>query len=1044
MKVKKILKRTLFFFIGLILLIVIAAVAIPYFFKDEIVQAVKTQVNENINAEVDFDNNISLSLLRSFPDFSLGIKDLTVMGKGEFEGLRLAKIGQLNLKLDLMSVIKSDRPVAIESVRIDDANIYVKVTADGKANYDLSLPPDPKAKQSTSSGSSEFDIRLSDYGITNSDIVYDDDLTSTYLEVLNLNHTGKGNFNNDIYDLGTRTSADALTVSSMGVSYINKSELEADITLNIDNKKSKYTFKDNALRLNALKLDLDGWLEMPDENMKMDLKFKAPSTDFKHLLSMIPSAYTKDFDQVKASGKMALNGSVKGTLSDKSLPAFKANLSVDNGKFKYPDLPMGIEDIQTKIKVNSPSSDLDKMMVDVPKFHMKLGKNPFDAVFNLTRPISDPNVKAKVNGKIDLADLAKAFPMEGVKKLNGLLDANLDINTRMSYVENEQYDKVDMKGDFKISNMNYVAEGTPKVHLKNMAMAFSPKHVNLSSFDAKLGRSDIKASGTLDNILAYFSPELTMRGKLKVNSFLFDANEWMSETSADDPTADYNPSNTTTSTETEVFDRFNFDLDAKFTKIIYEDYELINTTAKGNFTPEKVVLSNMSTRLGKSDIQLSGELDNVFDYLLENETITGKIKLKSNRIDLNELLASEETTTTTKSTSSSETTASSGAVAVPDNMDVLVTASIDELLYDDLVFRKMNSQVAVKDERAAINNFTANGFGGQFDLKGFYDSKDISKPAFNLEYDLDRMNVKKIFTDLASVKQLAPVMEFIEGMFNTRLALKGNLTPDMGIDYTSLTGGGSLETIDAVINNFKPLANIGEKLKVKSFKRVELTDTKNLFDIKDGMFQLKPADYTMNKMDVNISGSHGLVNQAMDYLLKFNVPKEILAQGALGNVANQGLSFFNGQAGKLGINIADGDRIKFNVRVTGDMKNPKIKIDLIGTDKESLKEEIVDKVKDVAKDKADEKATEIIKNQTGLEGENVKDIANEAKDKAIDAGKEKVDEVLGGVKDKVGEEVGGKVEEVFGEKAKDKVDALKDKIKLPFGKKNKKKNGGNE
>jgi hypothetical protein len=57
----------------LIILFVGALVAIPYFFKDEILTTVKTEINKSVNAKVDF-ADVDISLLRSFPDLSLRLE----------------------------------------------------------------------------------------------------------------------------------------------------------------------------------------------------------------------------------------------------------------------------------------------------------------------------------------------------------------------------------------------------------------------------------------------------------------------------------------------------------------------------------------------------------------------------------------------------------------------------------------------------------------------------------------------------------------------------------------------------------------------------------------------------------------------------------------------------------------------------------------------------------------------------------------------------------------------------------------------------------
>jgi hypothetical protein len=103
----------------------------------------------------------------------------------------------------------------------------------------------------------------------------------------------------------------------------------------------------------------------------MDLKFDSPQTDFKAILSMIPAAYTSDFSSVKASGKMGLDGTVKGIYNSSKMPALDINLSVANGSFQYPDLPLGMTNINVSSNVKSPNANFDNMVVSVSKFHVE-------------------------------------------------------------------------------------------------------------------------------------------------------------------------------------------------------------------------------------------------------------------------------------------------------------------------------------------------------------------------------------------------------------------------------------------------------------------------------------------------------------------------------------------------------------------------------------------------------------------------------------------------------------------------------------------------
>ena len=90
--IKKILK-----YFGFTLLLLIALIILlPIIFKGKIVDLVKEEANNNLNAKVDF-GDFGLSLITTFPNFEFSIDDVKVDGVDQFEGTQLASIGNLTL-----------------------------------------------------------------------------------------------------------------------------------------------------------------------------------------------------------------------------------------------------------------------------------------------------------------------------------------------------------------------------------------------------------------------------------------------------------------------------------------------------------------------------------------------------------------------------------------------------------------------------------------------------------------------------------------------------------------------------------------------------------------------------------------------------------------------------------------------------------------------------------------------------------------------------------------------------------------------------------
>lgn len=56
------------------------------------------------------------------------------------------------------------------------------------------------------------------------------------MELKNVNHSGKGDFTQDLFTLNTQSNIEKLTVKYGGIPYLNQIALAADLPLDIDMK----------------------------------------------------------------------------------------------------------------------------------------------------------------------------------------------------------------------------------------------------------------------------------------------------------------------------------------------------------------------------------------------------------------------------------------------------------------------------------------------------------------------------------------------------------------------------------------------------------------------------------------------------------------------------------------------------------------------------------------------------------------------------------------------------------------------------------------
>lgn len=587
--------------VGVILVVIIVAmIAIPFLFKNKIKEAVLKSANEQLNAQVDI-KDFGLNLFSNFPNATLSLDNATIIGIGDFAKDTLLQAQSASVTIDLMSLFGSN--YNISKINLDKASVYAKILADGRANYDI-MKVDSTDTSTPAEEATPFKLNLKKVSLNDCNIVYQDDSTKMKVILNKWNGEISGDFSASETTLKTSSTIDEVSFIMDGIPYLSKVKAIADATVNANLDNMKFTFTESKLQINELKASIDGSFAMVGkdyEGMDFDLKLNAPDTQFKDILSLLPAMYTADFNDVKTSGTASLDASIKGLMQDETYPAFDVKIMVNNAMFQYPSLPKSVNDINVAIAVNSKGGSLDNTIVDISKFSFNLGGNPFSGNLNITTPMSDPNLKAHAKGTINLGMIKEVYPLEKGTELNGTIAADINIATRMSAIEKEQYENVSASGSLKLTNMVYKGTDMPEVLINNAALEFTPRYVNLPALDVKIGKNDISANGRLENFIAYALKDQTLKGQLNLKSNYLNANDFISsETSG--TAAD----TTSTSEDIIIPKNIDFTLNAALNQIVYGKMNITNMVGAMTIRNGILTLNNVGANALGGSCKVSG------------------------------------------------------------------------------------------------------------------------------------------------------------------------------------------------------------------------------------------------------------------------------------------------------------------------------------------------------------------------------------------------------------------------------------------------------
>ena len=360
-----------------------------------------------------------MNFFSDFPNASLGVKDVAIVGINDFSGDTLANVGELDVVINLASLFGDS--YEINEVELNDATLSAKLLANGLANWDIVISSDSTEVEEDTTASSPFKLDLDDFTVNNLSVSYDDQMDSMFAAVkgLDLQLVGdisldlqtlaniekfkmaigqliykdakgslgadlrnvsmdfSGSMSDKISNVSTTLIVDSLSLLMENIPYLSNVKTEAEIELEADLENNKFKFGKNYLKLNEIKANFEGFVHVLESSMDMDLKINTPDIDFKQILSLIPIIYKDDFASLQTSGNVKLNAFAKGRMAGDTLPELNIDLNIADAMFKYPDLPSAVKDINIAANVRNNGNITDSTQLSVPQLAFNMAGNPF-------------------------------------------------------------------------------------------------------------------------------------------------------------------------------------------------------------------------------------------------------------------------------------------------------------------------------------------------------------------------------------------------------------------------------------------------------------------------------------------------------------------------------------------------------------------------------------------------------------------------------------------------------------------------------------------
>ncbi len=504
------------------LILVIAL--LPVIFKGKVIEYARQQANDQLKASLSFTDG-RLTLLKSFPLVSLKLDSLRIIGMEQFSNDTLLQTERLYVSFDLLSLFGDQYEIV--RIRMENPSLKLHVDENGEVNWDIIREPAGEENEiqavAALDGSSHFSLGLQDVDLMNANLIYLDEYTGMLIWADHMQLAFKGDLTESQTSLNFNADISRFSIDYEGFPIVHEVPAELSSLIHADFVAEKYTFQQSAIRLSEIPLTLEGYYAEPEGQVEMDIQFTSGKCDFKNFLSVIPAVYTRDFDQIQASGTLSIDGFIRGEYTDELLPSFGLNLNIDGGMFQYPGFPANISGIYLNASVENPGGEMDQTVISIEPFQFVMAGNPVNASLTIHQPVSDPAIQAAVKGRIDLGSVRKIVPLDAGQEYSGLLITDARIKGRVSDFESRLYQNIIASGTLEAANIGLSGAGFPRlISIPSVRLELQPDRFRIADLSLNYGPSDLQAEGYVENYIPYLLDGKTIKGRLSASSRVLD------------------------------------------------------------------------------------------------------------------------------------------------------------------------------------------------------------------------------------------------------------------------------------------------------------------------------------------------------------------------------------------------------------------------------------------------------------------------------------------------------------------------------------------
>lgn len=912
------------------LVVVVVGIALWLIFTpSKLTSIVNRMAGNYVTCETHF-GRVNLTLFKTFPDVGLKIDEVEIINPMEGADVsQVAYIDNLTIGLDLKKYLKEGE-VVVHQVLIDELTAYLYIDSAGNSNFDIFPHSDDEdTTESHFSLDSLPNIDLRKFQISNSGITFVNEKGNLYAGVQDIDLCIVGSLSNGVVDADIDLDVDRCAVRPIGErdnpntrvnglkmslkakgnldevegrlkmkvangqynNMINE-RLQASkhdlLTLNLpfwaDLNRMMFEFRDDSrLKVDDYALNLVGQLYLPqgDQPMRMDLNVETVDDwQVAPLLDIIPEQFTGFRKGMDLDGMVGFAINAAGILSDSTKPSLEGMVWLDKGSFYAPKmLPYKVNRIKGKVGANIYLDGKKASRAEIKNLKLHTRSTDLTVSGSVDDLLGDMHIDAALRGSLPLADAAPMIPQSLPLVANGDADLDLKANFRLSQLKAKAFDRMQASGTFKFNHMDVTYDSIhATAPVLDVALQLPARQHSGKMADAHVSGSDLQL--VMNGIEARMEqPDINVGINNMMSEQLAAAFEIAcGETEANIDSMlvslvslELKGTMRMDSTQDNPLRKFNPEADIDMHSAVFYMPNLPDAVRLSQFTfqydQSGCRIKNADVRIGHSDFQLYGNVDNLEQWLSHEAMLTADLNFTSNYTDVDQLMAlisgmGSDKDTLEQMREEDNVPKESNPFIVPKDVDITLHTHIRRSVAFGNDLSDVAGALTVNDGTAVLDQIGFVCKAATMQLTALYRSPRPNNLFVALDFHLLDIRIDELLDMIPTVDTLVPMLAAFNGNADFHLAAETYLDARYQPKMSTLLGSATISGKDLVVMDDNSIAQIAKLMQFKNWKDEDNKIRIDSLDVELTCFrreiEVYPFLINIGKYQLCASGKHNL------------------------------------------------------------------------------------------------------------------------------------------------------------------------------------------